>query len=80
MYDPVIITPDLPKSVEEYPKWSPDETMVIYDSGKEFAGTPKTPMPIHQLYAYRIADGVERRISPNRDEDDRTACVLGCPH
>jgi len=81
VWDPVFVTPDLPKSVEEYPKWSPDETLVIYDSGKEFKGSlPKSGMPINQIYAYRIADGVERCISPDPAKDYRTVCVIGYPH
>jgi len=79
--DPVFVTPDLPKSVEMYPKWSPDEKYVIYDSGKEFRGEAGPgKMPVHQIYAYRISDGVERRISPDAAKDYRTVCVLGYPH
>jgi hypothetical protein len=52
--DPVAITGDDPNDVCEYPRWSADESLIIYDSNR--SGT-------YQMYAYRLADGVTARIS-----------------
>lgn len=74
VYDQQLITPDSPESIEEYPKWSPDETMVLYDSNKANGGGD-----IYQIYAYRITDGVERNLSPDPKQNDQFTCVLGLP-
>jgi Tol biopolymer transport system component len=52
--NPVAITVDDPRSVEEYPRWSADESLIIYDSN--WSGR-------YQMYAYRLADRVTERIS-----------------
>lgn len=44
------------KYVDQYPSWSPDENLIIYDSGKS---------GIHQIYIYQLADGITKKISPN---------------
>jgi len=75
VYDQKLVTPDDPATIDEYPKWSPDETMVLYDSDKAAPGKG-----IFQIYAYRIADGVERNLSLDPKQNDQFACVLGLPH
>jgi Tol biopolymer transport system component len=72
--DQKLITPDSPTTIEEYPKWSPDESIVLYDSNKANGGGE-----IYQIYAYRIADGVERVLSPDPKQNDQFVCVLGLP-
>jgi Tol biopolymer transport system component len=74
VYDQELITPDSPTSIEEYPKWAPDESMVLYDSNKANGGGGT-----YQIYAYRIADGVERLLSPDPEQNDQFVCVLGLP-
>ncbi len=54
VYDPVAITVDDPRTIEEYPRWSPDEQEIIYDSNRSGE---------YQMYVYRLADGTTRRIS-----------------
>lgn len=54
--NPVQITRFTMDYVDEYPRWSSDETIIVYDSNR--TGT-------YQLYGYRLSDGVTRRISPN---------------
>jgi hypothetical protein len=75
VWDEKRITPDDRATIDEYPKWSPDETMVIYDSDKSAPGKG-----VMQIYAYRIADGVERILSLDPKENDQFPCVLGYPH
>jgi Tol biopolymer transport system component len=74
VYDPTLITPDSPTTIEEYPKWSPDGSMVLYDSNKANGGGD-----IYQIYAYRITDGVERLLSHDPKQNDQFVCVLGLP-
>jgi Tol biopolymer transport system component len=74
VYDPTLITPDSPTTIEEYPKWSPDGSMVLYDSNKANGGGD-----IYQIYAYRIADGIERLLSHDPKQNDQFVCVLGLP-
>jgi len=74
VYDQKLITRDSPTTIEEYPKWSPDESMVLYDSNKANGGGA-----IYQIYAYRIADGVERILSLDPKQNDQFVCVLGLP-
>lgn len=69
-----LITQDHPSSIEEYPKWSPDETMVLYDSNRESGGGK-----IYQIYAHRISDGVEKNISPADSKSVQFVCVIGHP-
>ncbi len=48
------ITASNPDSIEEYPRWSSDESLIIYDSDSLFRP---------QAYAYRLSDGVTSRLS-----------------
>ena len=52
--DPVAITVDDPRTIEEYPRWSPDEREIIYDSNRSGE---------YLMYVYRLADGTTARIS-----------------
>jgi Tol biopolymer transport system component len=54
VYDPVAITLDDPRTIEEYPRWSPDESAILYDSNRSGE---------YQMYLYRLADGSTARIS-----------------
>ena len=54
--NPVQITKLSMKYVDEYPRWSNDETIIVYDSNRN---------GVNQLYGYRLSDGVTRRISPD---------------
>jgi Tol biopolymer transport system component len=74
VYDQKLITPLNLKTISEYPKWSPDETLILYDSNKESGGRE-----VYQIYAYRIADGVERRISPDPTKNYQFVCAMGLP-
>ncbi len=58
--NPVAITEKSPESVEEYPRWSADGSLIIYDSNRT---------GIYQLYAYRPADGEHGRLSADQDND-----------
>lgn len=72
--DQVLITADDRSTVDEYPKWSPDESLVIYDSNK-----PRSGKRVYQIYAHRIADGAERCLSADPSQSDQFACVIGYP-
>lgn len=74
VYDQKLITPDDRATIDEYPKWTPDETMVLYDSDRAAPGKG-----VFQIYAYRIADGVERVLSLDPTRNDQFVCVLGLP-
>jgi hypothetical protein len=74
VYDQKLITPDDPATIDEYPKWTPDETMVLYDSDKAAPGKG-----VFQIYAHRTADGVERVLSLDPRQNDQFVCVLGLP-
>jgi Tol biopolymer transport system component len=52
--NPVAITQDDPRTIEEYPRWSSDESLIIYDSNRSGE---------YQMYVYRLADGSTARIS-----------------
>lgn len=73
--DQKLITADDPATIDEYPKWSPDESMVIYDSDRAAPGKG-----VMQIYAYRVTDGKEFRLSPDPKANDQFPCVLGLPH
>jgi hypothetical protein len=75
VWDQKLITPDDRATIDEYPKWSPDETLVLYDSDKAAPGQGRT-----QIYAHRIADDVEFNLSLDSKENDQFPCVLGFPH
>jgi hypothetical protein len=73
-YDQKLITSYNLRSIEEYPKWSPDETVVVYDSNRASGGGK-----IYQIYAYRIGDDVERNISPDSSKSVQFVCIMGQP-
>jgi Tol biopolymer transport system component len=75
VFDQVLITEVSPKTIEEYPKWSPDESEVLYDSNKARGGGD-----IHQIYAYDLAAGKERNLSPDASHNYQFVCLLGLPH
>jgi Tol biopolymer transport system component len=75
VYDQVLITDDSPKTIEEYPKWSPDEAEVLYDSNKARGGGD-----IYQIYAYQLATGKERNLLPDASHNYQFVCLLGLPH
>lgn len=66
------ITPFSPETIEEYPKWSRDESLILYDSNRG-------GRDVYQVYAYRIADGVEANISPNHRESFQFPTLGGLP-
>lgn len=74
VHDQTLITPDSPTTIEEYPKWSPDESLVLYDSNRTTGGGK-----VYQIHAHRIADGVERLLSSDPEQNDQFVCVLGLP-
>ncbi len=63
------ITVSNPVSVEEYPRWSNDESLIIYDSNSLYRP---------QVYAYRLLDGVTSRLSDWGD-DYQFACFENTP-
>jgi hypothetical protein len=75
VWDQKLITPDDRATIDEYPKWSPDETMVLYDSDKGAPGKG-----VMQVYAHRIADDMEQILSLDPKANDQFPCVLGFPH
>jgi hypothetical protein len=75
VWDRKLITPDDRATIDEYPKWSPDESLVLYDSDTAAPGTG-----VMQIYAYRIADDVERNVSLDPQKNDQFPCLLGLPH
>jgi len=74
VYDQKLITAYDTKTIEEYPKWSPDETLIIYDSNKMYGGGN-----IFQLYAYRLSDGAEKNISPDKNLNYQLSSVRRLP-
>jgi hypothetical protein len=75
VWDEKLITPDDPATIDEYPKWSPDETMVLFDSDQAAPGRG-----IMQIYAHRIEDDVVYRLSPDPTANDQFPCLMGFPH
>jgi Tol biopolymer transport system component len=55
--NPVTFTEDDPTDISEYPRWSADETLILYDSNRSGR---------YQLYAYRLADSTTVRLSDGR--------------
>jgi Tol biopolymer transport system component len=55
--NPVPFTEDDPRDISEYPRWSADETLVVYDSNRSGR---------YQAYAYRLADRTTVRLSDGR--------------
>jgi Tol biopolymer transport system component len=56
--------------IHEYPAWSRDETLIYYDSNR---------LGRYQLFAYRLADAVTRRVSPHADRDYQFVALEGLP-
>ncbi len=56
--------------IDEYPRWNEDSTIVAYDSNR--SGT-------FQIYAYRLSDGVTKRISPDAEQNYRFMNFEGVP-
>ncbi|WP_165226525.1 hypothetical protein [Aquisphaera insulae] len=48
---------------------------MIHDSDKAAPGKG-----VMQVYAYRIADGLETNLSLDPKKNDQLPCVLGLPH
>ena len=71
IYDQVPITQKKDtNSIQEYPAWNWDESLVIYDSNE--AGT-------YQVYGYRLADGATITLSPDNMHSDQFADFEGLP-
>jgi Tol biopolymer transport system component len=60
--NPVAITGDDPRDICEYPRWSADESLILYDSNR--SGT-------YQMYAYRLADRTTARVSSDASSDSQ---------
>lgn len=68
---PVRITgPTGRRCVNEYPRWSADESLVLYDSS--CGGVPR-------VYAYRLSDGVTVEVPPGSREPTMFPSVQGVP-
>ncbi len=67
---PVTVTTKDLRSIQEYPAWNKDESFIVYDSNE--TGT-------YQVYAYRLADGMTARLSPDRTHNDQFAAFEGVP-
>ncbi len=70
IHNQVQITEDSPSSIEEYPAWNKDESLLVYDSNR--AGT-------YQVYAYRLADGTTTRLSPDESHSYQFADFENLP-
>ena len=70
IYHQVQITRQDPSSIQEYPAWNRDESLLEYDSNE--TGT-------YQVYAYRLADGVTIKLSPDKNRSDQFADFEGLP-
>jgi len=57
-------------SIQEYSAWNRDESLLEYDSNE--TGT-------YQAYAYRLADGVTIKLSPDKNHSDQFADFEGLP-
>ena len=68
--NPVAITGDDPRDICEYPRWSADESLIIYDSNR--SGT-------YQMYAYRLADGSTARISTDATSNSQFGSFENVP-
>ena len=54
----------------EYPRWSADEALIIYDSNRSGA---------YQMYAYRLADRMTARISSDATSDSQFGSFENVP-
>ncbi len=64
------VTASDPNTVCEYPRWTKDERVLIYDCN--YSGR-------FQTYAYRLSDGAVRRLSPNPNVDSQYGNFIGVP-
>jgi Tol biopolymer transport system component len=67
---PVQITDYDPSHICEYPRWSADESLIIYDSNRT---------GVYQMYAYRLADRVTARISIDRTSNSQFGSFESVP-
>ena len=70
VYNQIIITEFNTDYICEYPRWTPDESCVIYDSNR--SGT-------YQIYAYHLKDKTTTRISPDPSKNYRFANFANLP-
>ena len=70
IHNQVQITPEDTSSVQEYPTWNRDESLLVYDSNE--SGT-------YQTYAYDMASGETTRHSFYEVISDQFACFEGLP-
>jgi Tol biopolymer transport system component len=70
IYNQVEITGYNLRYIDEYPKWSRDETLIIYDSNRT---------GVYQVYACRLEDGQTFRISPEKYDNYQFANFQGLP-
>ena len=68
--NPVPITGNDPNDICEYPRWSADESLILYDSNR--TGT-------YQMYAYRLADGVTARVSTDASSNSQFGSFENVP-
>jgi Tol biopolymer transport system component len=66
----VEITEKSMDTIEEYPAWNRDESLLVYDSNRS---------GVHRVYAYRLANGETTRFSTNTVAADYFAAFEGCP-
>jgi len=66
----VEITEKSMDTIEEYPAWNRDESLLVYDSNQS---------GVHRVYAYWLANGETTRFSTNTVAADYFAAFEGCP-
>jgi Tol biopolymer transport system component len=62
--NPVQIAPEDQSYTDSYPRWTADESLIVYSSSRSGSD---------QLYAYRMSDGTTHQLSP----DDGTSSAFG---
>lgn len=68
--NPVAITDYDPAHVCEYPRWSAEESLILYDSNRT---------GVYQMYAYRLADRVTARLSSDPASNSQFGSFEGVP-
>ncbi len=68
--NPVRFTDYDPSHVCEYPRWSADESLIIYDSNRS---------GVYQMYAYRLADRTTARISSDPSSNSQFGSFENVP-
>jgi AraC family transcriptional regulator len=66
----VAITESDSHSIDEYPAWSRDESVILYDANA---------LGRYQIFAYHLADGTTSRVSPRTDRDYQFVALEGLP-